>query len=76
MKVIFGKEKISCDSQGSVEEFPLQDINAEKLVALLEKCVSSEPDIKFEAEADVSPFANKLKEIIESAFAQGAESGN
>lgn len=73
MKVIFGKEKIVFNYKDINEELLLQDLNAENLVALLEKCVSSEPDVELLVESDISPFSNKLKDLIEYALKQEPE---
>lgn len=73
MKVTFGKEKIVFNYKDINEELLLQDLNAENLVALLEKCVSSEPDVELLVESDISPFSNKLKDLIEYALKQEPE---
>lgn len=74
MKLIFGKETIRCDYGDSQEEFIIQDINAQNLVSLLEKCVSADKNLEFEANPDASPFSIKLKELIETAFKQESTS--
>ncbi len=70
MKLLFGKETIRCEHDDSHEEFTIQDLNAQGLISILEKCVSFEKDLEFEASPDASPFSIKLKELIEAAFKQ------
>ncbi len=74
MKLIFEKEIIKCYYGDSLDEFEIKDINAQILVSLLEKCVSCEKNLEFEATPDASPFSIKLKELIENAFNQEQDS--
>lgn len=68
MKVIFGKDSIEYSINNDKKTYSLLEFNQTQLVEILEDCVSNEADLEFVSADSISPFAQKLKELIEIAF--------
>lgn len=72
MKVTFKKEQIEL-SHGYDKIYLLQELNAEKLVEILEFCIKNEEGLIIEESQDISPFSHKLCELIRNGIAQTKE---
>ena len=72
MKITFKKEQIEL-SQGYDKIYLLQELNAEKLVEILEFCIKNEGGLIIEESQDISPFSHKLCELIKNGIAQTKE---
>lgn len=72
MKITFKKEQIEL-SQGYDKIYLLQELNAEKLVDILEFCIKNEEGLIIEESQDISPFLHKLCELIKNGIAQTKE---
>ena len=59
MKITFKKEQIAL-SQGYDKIYLLQELNAEKLVEILEFCIKNEEGLIIDESQDISPFSHKL----------------
>ena len=75
MKIIFKKETIHL--LGEVEAiYPLKELNAEKIMELLESCIRFEEVLEFVEEDNNSPISHKLKELIENGLSQSKETSS
>lgn len=72
MKITFKKEQIEL-SQGYDKIYLLQELNAEKLVEILEFCIKNEEGLIIEESQDISPFSHKLCDLIKNGIEQTKE---
>ena len=72
MKITFKKEQIEL-SQGYDKIYLLQELNAEKLVEILEFCIKNEEGLIIEESQDISLFSHKLCDLIKNGIEQTKE---